>query len=121
MGGTGQTPQEQADAHKGQQWHKYLGWVDAKLTPKQLLKEEKKAKREAEKKRKKEGVTELQGFQPVFYKDLAKSGEAAGEELAEELAVKEREAAAAAEAKEQAQKKADAAVAKQNPSKGKGK
>ena len=100
-----QTPQQQAEAHKGQQWHAYLGWVDEKLTAKQLVKEERKARREKERQRKKDGVTGLQGFQPVFQKDLKKLGEAAGEKLAGEIAAVEQKQQ---KEEEEAQRKAAA-------------
>ena len=65
-----QTPQQQAEAHKGQQWHAYLGWVDEKLTAKQLVKEERKARREKERQRKKDGVTGIMEFY-IFCEDVA--------------------------------------------------
>eukprot|EP01047_Picozoa_sp_COSAG01_P049942 COSAG01_NODE_4997_length_4559_cov_1.747982_2_plen_692_part_00 len=75
-------PTHSQPSREGQQWHAYLGWVDAKLTPKQLHKEEKKQKKEEAKQRKQDGVTQLTGFQPVFNRDLNRLREQAEGQIA---------------------------------------
>lgn len=75
-------PTHSQPSREGQQWHAYLGWVDAKLTPKQLHREEKKQKKEEAKQRKQDGVTQLTGFQPVFNRDLNRLREQAEGQIA---------------------------------------